>query len=83
MAEVNQPSDTEVNPFEGWTTIEEAAEIIKRQNTTVHYWARNGSIRCYRVGRKVKLVNIDEVKDYAAQNPGLSQRRNKSRQKKA
>lgn len=57
------------NPFEGWTTIEEAAEIVGRQKATLHYWAKHGSIEAHYVGRKVRLVNIEEVKAYAEKNP--------------
>lgn len=53
------------NPFDGWTTIEEAAEMIGRGNATVRGWANKGWIRCYSVGRKVRLVNIKEVTDCA------------------
>jgi excisionase family DNA binding protein len=62
------------NPFKGWTTIEEAAEIVGRRKSTIGYWANKGRISCFSVGRRVKLVNIDEVRDFAEQNPPLSRR---------
>lgn len=53
------------NPFEGWTTIEEAAEMVGRENSTVRGWADKGWITCFSVGRKVRLVNIEEVRNYS------------------
>lgn len=53
------------NPFEGWTTIEEAAEIVDRDKKTVRTWADKGLIASYRVGRKMRVVNIEEVKTIA------------------
>jgi excisionase family DNA binding protein len=53
------------NPFEGWTTIEEAAEIVGRDNSTVRSWADRGLITCYAVGRKVRVVEVAEVKRYS------------------
>lgn len=62
------------NPFEGWTTIEEAAQIIGRRKTTIGYWANKGWVSCFSVGRRVKLVNIDEVREFAEQNPPVPRR---------
>jgi hypothetical protein len=62
------------NPFEGWTTIEEAAELIGRRKSTIGYWANKGWVSCFSVGRRVKLVNIDEVRDFAEQNPPVPRR---------
>lgn len=53
------------NPFEGWTTIEEAAEIVGRDNTTVRGWADRGLIASYAVGRKVRVVEVAEVQSYS------------------
>ena len=53
------------NPFEGWTTIQEAADIIGRRKTTVASWANKGWVSCFPVGRKVKLVYVEEVRDFA------------------
>jgi excisionase family DNA binding protein len=54
------------NPFEGWTTIEEAAEIVGRPKGTVRRWAEQGFINSHPLGRKVRAVNIEELKAYAA-----------------
>lgn len=62
------------NPFEGWTTIEEAAELIGRRKSTIGYWANKGWVSCFSVGRRVKLVNIDEVREFAEQNPPVPRR---------
>lgn len=59
-----------LNPFEGWTTIEEAAEIVGRGNSTIRYWVEQGFISSYSIGRKVRVVNIEEVKAYSERNPG-------------
>lgn len=53
------------NPFEGWTTIEDAAETIGRNKTTLYGWASKGWISCFTVGQKVKLVNLEEVREFA------------------
>jgi excisionase family DNA binding protein len=60
------------NPFVGWTTLEEAAEMIGRDRSTVRYWAEHGKIACYPVGRRVRVVNIQEVKTYSEE---VSQRK--------
>jgi hypothetical protein len=49
------------NPFEGWTTIEDAARITGRNRVTIQNWARRGLIACYPVGPKIEVVNIEEV----------------------
>lgn len=53
------------NPFEGWTTIEEAAQIIGRNKRTVWGWAIKGKISCFPVGKKMRVVNIEEVREFA------------------
>ncbi|GEM_PF-2645879 len=52
------------NPFIGWTTIDEVAKIINRDHSTVRGWADKGWIISFYVGRKVRLVRIDEVKAF-------------------
>jgi excisionase family DNA binding protein len=54
------------NPFEGWTNIEEAAELVGRHKATVQNWAKQGFITSYPLGKKTRVVNIEEVKAYAA-----------------
>lgn len=69
------------NPFEGWTTIEDAADMVGRDHSTLRYWADNGKIACFPVGRKMRVVNIEEVKAYsgdARQNKIKRTRRAKS-----
>jgi excisionase family DNA binding protein len=58
----------EKNPFEGWTTIEEAAEIIGRSKVTVRRWVDRGFIPAYPIGRKVRAVNLEQVRAYAAEH---------------
>ena len=38
------------NPFEGWVTIDEAAKIVSRPDTTVRTWANEGKITNYHLG---------------------------------
>lgn len=57
------------NPFEGWTTAEQASNIVKRRRSTIQYWIDSGAIRAFRVGHNTILVNIDEVQRYAASHP--------------
>lgn len=63
------------NPFEGWTTIEEAADIIGRTKGTIRFWANKGKIESHYVGRKMRVVNVDEVRQYSEDNPGYRSRR--------
>jgi hypothetical protein len=61
--------DKKTNPFDGWTTIEEAALIIRRDKTLIRYWANRGYITSWSVGRKVRLVNLEEVRAYSQKRP--------------
>lgn len=56
----------ENNPFEGWTNIEEAAKLVGRHKATVRHWADQGFITSYPLGKKGRVVNIEEIKAYAA-----------------
>jgi predicted site-specific integrase-resolvase len=53
------------NPFEGWTSIPEAARQLGRDRTVIYYWVRKGYIRSFEVAPKVILINLEEVRDYA------------------
>lgn len=53
------------NPFVGWTTIEEVAQLIGREKATIRGWANKEWISSFYVGRKVRLVNIDEVQEFS------------------
>lgn len=66
MSKANHQGSVLDNPFKDWVTLEEAAEIVGHNRSTIQYWASNGKITCYPVGRRVKVVNIEEVKSYAA-----------------
>lgn len=61
---MSQESSDKQNPFEGWTTIEEASELVGRRNTTVRTWVTKGYITSYAIGRKVRVVNLDELRAY-------------------
>lgn len=63
------------NPFIGWTTIEDAALLLQRNNTTVRGWADRGLITSYTVGRKVRVVNLDEVRAQSEKIPPRPARR--------
>jgi predicted site-specific integrase-resolvase len=56
----------DTNPFEGWLPLEEAARMVGWSRAAVTYWADQGSIKCYLVGQRVRLVRLQEVKSYAA-----------------
>jgi hypothetical protein len=78
MMVMTKTPQTRENPFTGWTTIEEAADIIDRDRSVIRYWADIGKIECYPVGRKMSLVNIEEVKAYSAtvkRKPGAGKRK--------
>ncbi|RMG74261.1 MAG: DNA-binding protein [Chloroflexi bacterium] len=72
------------NPFEGWVTIKEAGEIVNRDHSTVRYWAETGKITCYRIGTgAVRVVNVEEVKEYSKQAKRLDlPKRGKKKKKK-
>lgn len=57
------------NPFVGWTSLEEVAQLIGRDNATVRGWANKGWITSFTIGRRIRLVNIDEVKAFAEKAP--------------
>ena len=59
------------NPFEGWTTAEEAANIIGRARSTVQGWINQGVVTVHRVGTddRIILVNVEELRRYSAENP--------------
>ena len=56
---------TDVNPFEGWVTLQEAARMLGREHSTLRYWANKGYIRIHQIGKRVKVVNFAEVKAYS------------------
>jgi predicted site-specific integrase-resolvase len=58
----------EKNPFEGWTTLQEAARLLGRDGAILRYWAKKGYIQCYEVAPKVRLVNFEEVRAYAQEH---------------
>lgn len=64
MFVMSQTTETKPNPFAGWTTIEDAASMVGRDHSMLRKWANNGLIAAYPVGRKVRLVNIEEVKAF-------------------
>lgn len=55
------------NPFDGWVSLEDAAQIVGFSRTALRYWADQGYIQAYVVGQKMRLrlVNVDEVTAYA------------------
>lgn len=53
------------NPFEGWASIDEAARIVGFNRTTVTYWADQGYITAYPVGQRMRVVNLEEIRNYA------------------
>lgn len=72
MGEVaNVHNQTNDNPFIGWTTIKDAADQLGREYAVLRYWAEQGYIRSYVVGKNTRLVYFEEVKDYAEQRRRL------------
>lgn len=62
-------SEIQENPFDGWVTIQEAGEIVNRNQATVRYWATTGKITAHPVGsRGLQLVNVEEVKEYSTEH---------------
>jgi len=57
------------NPFEGWTTVEDAADIVGRSKQTLYSWVKAGKISCYSVGKRMRVVNIEEVREFSQKNP--------------
>jgi len=62
---MSELANNEKNPFEGWTVLEEAASLVGRDYKTIRSWANNGFITCYRVGQKIRLVNVEEVRRFS------------------
>jgi len=62
-------TNTQENPFEGWVTFKEAGEIVNRNHSTVRYWVETGKITAHQIGNSgLRVVNIDEVKEYSAKH---------------
>ena len=75
----NAMSETQENPFDGWVTIQEAADIVNRNQATVRYWARMGRITAYPIGsRGLQVVNVEEVKEYSEQAQRLTPQKSNS-----
>ncbi len=66
MLNTRQRKEALDNPFEGWFTFKEAGAIVNRNHSTIRYWAETGKITSYPVGNSgMRLVHIDEVKEYS------------------
>jgi len=64
----NDMSKRQENPFDGWVTMQEAGEIVNRNQATIRYWATMGRITAHSIGsRGLQVVNIEEVKEYSKQ----------------
>lgn len=61
---MSQVKDDTGNPFEGWVPVHEAAALIDRGTSTVWGWAMRGVIRSYQIGRRIHVVNIQEVREF-------------------
>ena len=65
----NAMSEIQENPFDGWVTIQEAGEIVNRNQATVRYWATTGKITAHPIGtRGLQVVNVEEVKEYSTKH---------------
>jgi excisionase family DNA binding protein len=60
--------------FSDWTSIEDAALILKRDNSTIRKWANRGDIESIKIGRKVRLVRLSEVQAYSEKFPARSEK---------
>lgn len=69
------------NPFMGWVPLDEAAQIVGWSRSAVTYWADQGYIDCFPVGQRVRVVNVDQVKEYAAERR-KSRKHNRPRRKR-
>lgn len=71
-------SEIQENPFEGWVTMQEAGEIVNRNQATVRYWATTGKITAHPIGsRGLQVVNVEEVKEYSKQAQRLKPQKDK------
>jgi hypothetical protein len=68
------------NPFSGWVPLDEASQVVGWSRSAVTYWADQGYIACHPVGQRVRLVNLDEVREYAAERR-ISRKHNRPRRK--
>jgi hypothetical protein len=65
----DSPQINDKNPFEGWSTLSDAARKVGRNPSTVRLWMTRGLIKSYIVGNSVILVNIDEVRAMSEKYP--------------
>jgi hypothetical protein len=56
---------TNDNPFEGWVTLEEAATKVGRDLSTVRGWADRGVIKTHPIGKRVRVVWLEEALKYS------------------
>lgn len=80
----NTMSQAQENPFDGWVTFKEAGEIVNRNHSTVRYWAETGKITAHPIGSGgLRVVYIDEVKEYSAKHSYRLEPEKRGRLKKA
>lgn len=68
------------NPFADWVPLDEAAQNVGWSRSAVTYWADQGYIACFPVGQRIRLVNLDQVKEYA-NGRRVSRKHNRPRRK--
>lgn len=77
-------SEIQENPFDGWVTFQEAGDIVNRNHSTVRYWAETGKITAHPIGsRGLRVVNIEEVKEYSTKHAYRLEPEKRGRLKKA
>ena len=69
---------TSHNPFEGWLTLEEAAELVGRDKSTIRDWVSRGKIKSYTIGKRVRVVSVEEVESFAKTTTGKAGRPKRS-----
>jgi hypothetical protein len=77
------PAPVAENPFEGWSTLTDAARKIGRDPSTVRVWTKRGWITSHIVGNSVIMVKIDEVREYSEKHPPIKTRSIDKRKKKS
>jgi len=76
----NAMSEIQENPFDGWVTMQEAGEIVNRNQATIRYWATMGRITAHPIGtRGLQVVNVEEVKEYSEQAQRLKPQKGKGK----
>jgi hypothetical protein len=69
-----QPQKSSITHSKAGQPLRKQPQLLGGKSTLLAIGLGRDWISCFAVGRRVKLVNIDEVRDFAEQNPPVLRR---------